>query len=259
MPFAEINGIHSYYELKGCPDLPVLTFSHSLGADLDMWRGQVEALGSHYQILCYDTRGHGQSGTSSKAATMADLGEDVLGLLDALDFDKTNFCGISMGGVIGQWLAIRAPQRLEKLVLANTAAKIGNADTWNARMATVLQNGLSPIVDGTIERWFTAAFREEQPVTVANVRSTLAKTDAAGYLACCAAIRDADFRDELGGITTPTLVIAGSADPVTTPSDGHFLASNIAAARYVELVAAHLSNLGAADLFNAALRGFLDT
>ncbi len=258
MPFAEANGIHTHYEITGHAGLPVLTFSHSLGADLDMWLGQVDSLNSYFQILRYDARGHGQSATASGPASIADMGRDVLGLLDALNVQTTSFCGISMGGLIGQWLGIHAPHRVDKLVLANTATKIGNTESWNTRIATVQQEGLQTIVDGTLERWFIAGFREEHPEVVDGIRAGFLKTDPAGYAACCAAIRDADFRNEVCQIASPTLVIAGSADPVTTLADGQFLASQIASASYVEVKAAHLSNLGAADFFNEALRGFFN-
>ena len=178
-------------------------------------------------------------------------------MLDSLHIERVSFCGLSMGGTIGQWLGIHAPARLEKLILANSAAKIGNAETWDARIATVMQEGLAPVIPGTLERWFTAGFRAEQPETVAFIRSMLEGTDAQGYAACCAAIRDADFRTELAQIVTPTLIIAGSDDPVTTPKDAQFLASNIRGAHCVELKAAHLSNLGAPFEFNTALSNFL--
>ena len=182
---------------------------------------------------------------------------DVLRLLDFLKIERASFCGLSMGGVIGQWLGIHAPGRLNRLVLCNTAAKIGTVETWNARIAIVRQEGLASIIPGTIERWFTAEFREQHQETIGQVRTMIETTDLVGYTACCAAIRDADFRAEIATIPNPTLVIAGKDDPVTTPQDSQFLASTIPSAGYVELEAAHLSNLGAAREFNSALIGFL--
>ena len=257
MPSVETDGRSMHYEFSGSADLPVLVFSNSLGANLGMWNEQVEALEGHVRVLRYDTRGHGNSGTGTIPFSIADLAQDVLRLLDLLNIECASFCGLSMGGVIGQWLGLHAPGRLNKLVLANTAAKIGTAETWDTRIATVQREGLAPIIPGTLERWFNAEFRGQHPEKVAQVRAMLETTNVNGYAACCAAIRDADFREEIGTIQIPTLVIAGTDDPVTTLSDGQFLVSKIPGAEYVELKAAHLSNLGAAREFNSALIAFL--
>ncbi len=257
MPFAEIENIRIDYELTGSPGLPVLLFSNSLGANLSIWDLQVTALDSHFQILRYDTRGHSHS-PGARPLSIVDLGRDVLGLLDILHIERVSFCGLSMGGSIGQWLGINAPSRLNKLILANTAAKIGNNETWNSRITTALQEGLGPIIPGTVERWFSAGFRQQRPDVIKRIRAILQKTNAKAYAACCGAIRDADFRSSISSISLPTLVIAGSLDPVTTPEDGRFLASSICGAQYIELEAAHLSNVEAAETFNAALLAFLE-
>jgi len=262
MAFAELDSVRIRYELTGDPALPPVVLSHSLGADLTMWEPQLRELTPHFRLLRYDTRGHGQSSIPDGPYTAATLGQDVLGLLDALNIQETIFCGLSMGGVIGQWLGIHAPDRIEKLILADTAAKIGTAETWNARIETVQQEGLDTIIPGTLERWFTAPFRAEQPEIIARTTAVLHATSSQGYAACCAAIRDADFRDEfqqnsVGKIKAPTLIIVGQQDPVTTTADGKFLANAIAGSTYVELAAAHLSNVEAADAFNAALLSFL--
>ena len=262
MAFAELDSVRIRYELTGDPGFPVLVMSHSLGADLSMWEPQLPALSPHLRLLRYDTRGHGQSSIPDGPYTVADLGGDVLGLLDVLDISKASFCGLSLGGVVGQWLGIHAPDRIEKLILADTAAKIGTAETWNPRIETVQREGLESVIPGTLERWFTAPFRAAQPEIVARIGAILHATGAQGYAACCAAIRDADFRggfpqSDIRKIKALTLVIAGRQDPVTTTADGKFLASAIAGSAYVELAAAHLSNIEAADAFTAALRNFL--
>jgi len=257
MPFAEVNNVRIHYELTGDSALPVLVFSHSLGVNFSMWDAQLSAVASSSCVLRYDTLGHGKSSTPAGPYSATDLGTDVVGLLDALKIEQANFCGLSMGGVIGQWLAINAPTRIRKLVLASTAAKIGTQETWNTRIATVEQQGLQSIIPGTLERWFTADFRGSAPEIVADIATSLEATTAQGYLACCAAIRDADFRANIAEVTAPTLVISGSEDPVTTPEDGRFLAQNIAGAKFVELPAAHLSNVESAREFNAALLNFL--
>jgi 3-oxoadipate enol-lactonase len=257
MALAEVNGVRIRYELTGGQGLPVLVMSHSLGIDLAMWEPQLAALAPHFRVLRYDTRGHGGSSIPDGPYTAANLGGDVLGLLDVLAIQKASFCGLSMGGVVGQWLGVHASNRIDKLVLADTAAKIGNDETWNARIATVRRDGLDSVISGTLERWFTAPFRAAEPETIARTAASLRATSAEGYVACCAAIRDADFRDSLSQIGVPTLVITGSDDPVTPPVDGRFLADSIAGSRYVEVPAAHLSNVEAAGDFNKALLAFL--
>jgi len=257
MPFAEVNNVRIHYELTGDSALPVLVFSHSLGVNLGMWEAQLSALASSFRLLRYDTRGHGKSSAPAGPYTAADLGGDVIALLDALKIEQVNFCGLSMGGVIGLWLAINAPTHIHKLVLASTAAKIGTQEAWNTRIAIVSQEALQSIIPGTLERWFTTDFRASAPEIVADIATSLEATTAQGYLACCAAIRDADFRASIATVTASTLVISGSEDPVTPPQDGLFLAQNIAGAKFVELPAAHLSNIESAREFNSVLLKFL--
>jgi 3-oxoadipate enol-lactonase len=257
MAFAEIDGVRICYQLRGDVGKPVLVLSHSLGVTMAMWELQMETLCSHFRLLRYDTRGHGKTSVPAGLYSIPELGEDVLRLLDSLGIQKASFCGLSMGGVVGQWLGIHASHRLDKLILANTAAKIASTDTWNARIATVMDAGLAPVIEGTLERWFTADFRQSHPETIAETRAMLQATQAAGYAACCAAIRDADFRAELKSITAQTLIICGTHDPVTSVEDGRFLADGIAASKLCKLAAAHLSNVEAAEKFNRELLGFL--
>lgn len=259
MPFAELNSLRVHYEINGDDKLPTLVLSNSLGVNLTMWEPQFQALAPHFRILRYDTRGHGGSSIPPDPYNIAGLGQDVLHLLDVLEIERVSFCGISMGGVIGQWLGVNAPSRLDKLILANTAAKIGVEDVWNARIQTVLKDGLDTVIPGTLERWFTAEFRDAQPAIVAATRAMLHATTVQGYVACCAAVRDADFRNSIQAVTAPTLVITGTHDPVTTPSDGQFLAQNISGAKCVELNAAHLSNVESSAEFNAVVLNFLKT
>ena len=257
MPFADLNDFRIHYEITGDPGLPVLVLSHSLGVSLGMWDLQLPALFSGFRVLRYDTRGHGRSAAPEGPYTAADLGGDVIGLFDTLGIECASFCGLSMGGVIGQWLAINAPSRIHKLILASTAAKIGTQETWNTRITTILQDGLQSIIPGTLERWFTADFRASDTEIVADVATSLEATTAQGYLGCCAAIRDADFRATIAAITASTLVISGTQDPVTPPQDGRFLTQNIAGAEFVELPAAHLCNVELAEEFSATLLNFL--
>jgi 3-oxoadipate enol-lactonase len=259
MPFAEFSGFKLHYSLhvSANPNAPLLIFSNSLGATLNMWDPQASALAEQFCILRYDTRGHGQSSVTPGPYSIAHLAKDVLDLLDFLHLDRAHFCGLSMGGMTGMWLAVNAPDRLHKLVLANTAAKIGTTEGWNARIHAIQTGGMTSVVSPVIERWFTPAFRQQNPAAVAPAQRMLENANPEGYIANCAAVRDFDFRETLSAIHTPTLVISGTHDLATAPAEGQFLAHTIPAARYVELPAAHISNIEAASQFTAALVSFL--
>jgi 3-oxoadipate enol-lactonase len=249
-----------HYQIEGPADVPVLLLSNSLGTDLGMWDTQMPAFTEHFRVLRYDTRGHGQSLVSDGFYSIEQLGRDVLALLDHLDIAKANFCGLSMGGLIGQWLGINAGERLDKLVLCNTAAKIANDEVWNSRIDMVLQGGqqaMSDLRDASIARWFTPEFAAAQPVQASRITAMLAATSAQGYAANCAAVRDADFREQLGAIKVPTLIVCGSADAVTTPGHGRFMQQQVAGAQLVELHAAHLSNVEVGELFTRSVLDFL--
>jgi 3-oxoadipate enol-lactonase len=241
----------------GPEDGPVLILSHSLGATLDMWSPQVAAFSQHWRVLRYDARGHGCSAVPPGPYTIDHLGQDVLDLLDAHGIRRASFCGLSMGGTVGMWLGAHAADRLHRLVLCNTAPYFGPPDLMNARIETVRSQGMAAIVDGVVERWFTAEFRAADPTSVQRVREMLRASPAEGYVACCAALRDLDLRDGLARIRVPTLVIAGSDDPSAPPATALAIASAIQGARCIELPAAHLSNMGAAAAFNASVLGFL--
>lgn len=248
------------YTLQGPAGKPVLVLSNSLGTNRHMWDSQVAAFTEHFQVLRYDTRGHGQSLVSAGTHSIEQLGGDVLALLDALQLDKVHFCGLSMGGLIGQWLGINAGERLHKLVICNTAAKIGTQDVWNPRIEMVLGQGEQAMValrDASIARWFTPAFAEANPSETRRVTDMLAATSPQGYAANCAAVRDADFREQLGAIKVPLLVIAGTEDAVTTPADARFIQSQVAGAEYAEFAAAHLSNVEVGAPFGDRVIEFL--
>ncbi|MEO4045892.1 3-oxoadipate enol-lactonase [Pseudomonas sp. CAU 1711] len=249
-----------HYLLEGPAGAPVLVLSNSLGTDLHMWDAQIAAFTQHFRVLRYDTRGHGQSLVTQGPYSIEQLGRDVLALLDALDIAKASFCGLSMGGLIGQWLAINAAQRIERLVLCNTAARIGDESVWNPRIDTVLAGGtqaMRDLRDASILRWFTAGFAEAEPAKVEPIVGMLAQTSPQGYAANCAAVRDADFRERLGAIRAPTLIVCGSGDPVTTPEHGRFMQQRIVGAELVEFHAAHLSNVQAGDAFARRVLDFL--
>ena len=252
-----VNAAQMHYELSGPEGSPVLVLSNSLGTNFAMWDAQMAAFAKDFRVLRYDTRGHGKSQVTPGPYNFDLLGRDVLALADELGVGKFSFCGLSMGGVTGMWLGANASYRLQKLVLCSTAAKIGNAETWNARIEQVRKGGGKSIAGGTMERWFTADFREREPQTVAQIREMVERTSKDGYIACCEALRDADFRESLKSIRTPTLVISGTHDPATTPADGKFIAEQIPGAAYVELDAAHMSNIERHEEFTSAVVDFL--
>jgi 3-oxoadipate enol-lactonase len=256
--FADIDGVRSRYRFDGPAAAPVLVLSNSLGTDLSMWAPQLPALARRFRVLRYDSRGHGASGVPPGPYTIEHLGRDVVGLLDGLGIDRVHFCGLSMGAMTGMWLGIHAPARLHRLALANTAARIGPPDNWNARIEKVRAGGMAAISQAVLERWFTPEFRAKHPDRITAMRQMLERSPAEGYVACCAAVRDMDQRDAVAGIGAPTLVIAGTHDAATPPADGRFVAEHIAGARYVELDAAHLSNIEAGARFTDALLSFLE-
>lgn len=260
MPFVETANGTMHYQLEGPAGAPVLVLSNSLGTDLGMWDAQMPALTKEFQVLRYDTRGHGKSVVSEGFYSIEQLGQDVLALLDTLEIERASFCGLSMGGLIGQWLGINAGQRLDKLILCNTAAKIANDEVWNGRIETVLkgrEQAMRELRDGSVARWFTPDYAEANPQTVERITQMLATTSPEGYAGNCAAVRDADFRGQLESIQVPTLVIAGTADEVTTPEHGRYMQTSIPGAELVEFQAAHMSNVQVGDEFTRTVLDFL--
>lgn len=256
MPIAEINTTRIAYSLEGQAGAPVLVLSNSLGTTRDMWQAQA-VLQREFRILRYDTRGHGESAVPAGPYTIDQLGRDVLALLDHLEIAQAAFCGVSMGGVTGQWLGVHAPERVSRLVVANTAARVGTEQAWRDRAALVRSQGLDPVAQATPARWFTPDFIETRSELVSTLLDTLRGLSPEGYAACCEALATADLRSDISRITVPVLVVAGLHDPVTTPADADFIAGQIPGARRVDLPASHLSNIEAAGLFNEALRAFL--
>ena len=257
VPFVEVGGARIHYVIEGPDNAPVLAFSNSLGPNYSMWDLQAQELRKKFRILRYDTRGHGLSSVTPGPRAMEQLGKDVPGLLDELHLGRVHFCGLSMGGMIGMWLGIHAPDRLNKLVLCNTGAKIGTEESWRSRIEAVQKGGMKAIAAGVMERWFTPAFRGKEPTTVARIQKILEETDPDGYVSCCAAIRDYDCREQLEKISAQTLVITGAHDPATPPPDGRFLVAHIRGAKYAELDAAHLSNIEDGARFTRELAAFL--
>lgn len=260
MAFVQLDDGELHYQIEGPQGAPVLVLSNSLGTDLHMWDAQVAALGKSFQVLRYDTRGHGKSLVSQGPYTIEQLGRDVVALLDALNIERAHFCGLSMGGLIGQWLGIHANDRLHKLVLCNTAAKIGTPEVWNQRI-TLLEGdgvqGMASLASTAPQRWFTPEFTTGHPDKVKAVTDVLAATSPQGYAACCAAVRDADFLKQVGSITVDTLIICGSHDGVTTVADGHYLQNHIHGSQLSDYYAAHLSSVELEQVFTLRVTEFL--
>lgn len=249
-----------YYTVQGTPNSPVLIFSNSLGSTFQMWENVVPLLLPYFRVICYDTRGHGQNkhiGQQQADWNMADLGQDVLAILDDLGVEKAHFCGLSMGGLIGQWLSIHHSARINSLIISNSAAKIGDAERWNSRIETILSNGMESIVSDTMERWFTPAFIQHNPSSIAQYSDMFLGSNPHGYAKCCAAIRDADFRETVHQITHKTLLITGDDDAVTTPEHAQFLHEQIQGSEKVILPARHLSATELPEEFAKTLVHFL--
>lgn len=241
----------------GPEDAPVLVLSNSLGTHHAMWDEQMAALTKKFRVLRYDTRGHGASDAPPGAYSLDRLGRDVIDMLDLLDIEQAHFCGLSLGGMTGQWLAVHAPARFGRLVLANTSAYMGPPSGWQSRIESVWHSGMAPLAEAAIGRWFTPGFADAAPQAVAAIRAMLLQSSAQGYAGCCAAIRDMDLRPVAALNRVPTLVIAGAADPATSVADAQFLQQQAADARLAVLEAAHLSNVEQPEGFTAAVIDFL--
>ncbi len=241
------------YELAGEPGAPPLLLVGSLGTSLRMWAPQMDAALAHFRVLRAECRGHGGSEVPPGPYAVDELARDVLALLDSLGIAAVSYCGLSLGGMIGMWLAARAPDRIGRLALCCTSAWLPPAEAWISRAAAVREYGTASIRDQVVDRWFTAAFRERDPATVRWAAEMLAATPAEGYAGCCEAIAALDLRPALPAIAAPTLVIAGAADPATPSAHGAAIAAGIPGARLSLVQAAHLANIEAAPAVNDLL------
>ena len=248
-----------HHEVEGPPDAPALVMGGSLGTTLAMWSPQLP-LADATRLIRFDHRGHGESPVPEGPYEVADLGGDVLALLDRLGLERTSYCGLSIGGMVGQWLAINAPQRIERLILICTAAHLPPAAAWHDRAAAVRSAGTPEVIaDAVIGRWFTPAFTAANPGLVARYRAMIVATPAEGYAGCCEAVAGLDVREGLAEIAAPTLIIAGAQDPSIPPAHVRAIAAAVPGARF-ELLdpgahltsverAAEVTNLIAAHLF----------
>ena len=257
MPIFDNQEVSLNYATFGDSSNPALIFSNSLGTSYHMWQPQIDALQNDYFIICYDTRGHGQSFAPTGPYSLDQLGQDVINLLDYLNIDKAFFCGISMGGMTGQWLAINYPDRFHHLMLCNTAAKIGNEAAWTERAQLVREQGLDPIATTAALRWFTAEFINTHPDVVKALSDALAAGSSEGYASCCEALSTADTREQLKNICVPVTVLSGTEDPVTTVADGQYMVDHIPNAKLAIIDASHISNIEQPEIFNQLIQQHL--
>ncbi|MGO3126863.1 MAG: 3-oxoadipate enol-lactonase [Luteimonas sp.] len=254
--FLDLPTHRLHYRVDGPADAPWLVFCNSLGTDLSMWDAQADAFAGDFRVLRYDRRGHGASTAPAGAYTLADLGGDVLALFDALGIARAHYCGVSIGGLVAQWLALHAPQRIERVAVCATASKIGTTEGWTTRIADVEAQGLDWMTPATADRWFGADFRAHHADEVARILASFVATKVAGYTGCCAALAAADLRDDIARIAAPLLAISGDDDPVCPPADLQAIA-DASGGRHISLPGRHLVNVESPDAFNAALRAFL--
>ena len=257
MPMIDADGCLLNVSVEGRDSGPTLMLSNSLGCTLQMWEPQMKALTRLFRVIRYDRRGHGKSGAPPGPYSMERFGRDVLAILDDLNIEKVHWCGISMGGMVGQWLAANAPERLGKVILSNTTCYYPDPTNWLARISAIKQGGMAAAADAIIAAWLTADFREREPRIAANMKAMLLACPIQGYLACCETLSTLDQRELLPGIKNPTLVIAGRHDMGTPISAGEFIRSQRPGAALTILDAAHIANVEQPHAFTETVVGFL--
>ena len=245
------------YDVHGAVDAPPLLFLNSIGSTRALWDRQRRAFEGAYRVVTYDARGHGRSAVPPGPYSIAQLAQDALAILDAERIDAAQVCGLSLGGITALWLAVHAPERVRSLVLANTGARIGSVEFWDARMTLVRERGMPAVADIAIPNWFTEPFRAREPGTVQRFRDAIEATPVEGYLGCCAAMREEDLRESLSAVRCPVLAIAGASDRSTPPELLRFVHEGLPGSRLVLLPAAHISNVEQDAAFNAAVSTFL--
>jgi 3-oxoadipate enol-lactonase len=252
--------VRLHHRFDGPKGAPVLALPSSLGTTTELWDANVQAWSETFRVLRYDQRGHGGSEVPPAPYSIEELGRDFLSLLDRLGIERVSFCGLSLGGATAMWLAANVPARIDGLVLACTSPRFGDPRGWLDRAAVVRDEGLEAIADTVVERWFTPSFAQERPGVPARFRELLLTTPREGYAGCCEALAGWDFRDELGQIEAPTLVIAGSEDTAAPADHGRLIANRIPKSRLVVLPgAAHLGNVEPADAFSSLVTEHLAT
>ena len=257
MPMINADGCLINVSVEGRDGGPTLMLSNSLGCTMQMWEPQMAALKQLFRVIRYDRRGHGKSGVPPGPYSMERFGRDVLSILDDLNIEKVHWCGLSMGGMVGQWLGANAPERFGKLILANTTSHYPDPTNWLNRIKAIKEGGIASIADTVISGWLTADFREREPQVAARMKAMLIASPVEGYLACCEALSTLDQRALLPEIKSPTLVIAGRQDMSTPIASAELIRSQIPGASLTILDAAHISNVEQPHAFTEAVVGFL--
>jgi 3-oxoadipate enol-lactonase len=255
---AHIAGIEMHYEISG--NGPWLTLSHSLAANTEMWDAQMQALNQHFKVLRYDIRGHGQTQSTPGPYTLNQLSDDVHALLLHLGIESTHWIGLSLGGMIGQTFAIQHPEMVSHTVIADSTGRgaPNAASMWGERAKLALSQGMRPLVEPTLQRWFTQDYREKNPEIMVQIGQMIANTPAEGYAGCCEAIAGLDTLEKLRGLRTPCLVMVGEQDMGTPPAMSELIHQHWPASSYVVLPnAAHISNIEQAQMFTDAVLKFL--
>ena len=254
------NDLHVNCLVSGPEGAPVVVLSHSLGSSGVMWEHQVPALVERYRVVRYDTRGHGGTDAPAGPYTLDMLGDDAVAMLDALDIDRVHWVGLSMGGMIGQNVALRHPARLASAVLCDTTCRVPDEakPMWDERIATAERSGMSALCDATMERWFTAPYRAREPKDMQVIREQFLSTPTSGFVGCCQAIRELDYADRLSSVDLPVHLVVGADDPSTPPAAARAIQERISGAS-LEIIdgAAHLSNVEQPETFNRSLLDFL--
>ena len=257
MPMINADGCLINVSVEGRDGGPTLMLSNSLGCTMQMWEPQMAALKQLFRVIRYDRRGHGKSDVPPGPYSMERFGRDVLAILDDLNIEKVHWCGLSMGGMVGQWLGANAPERFGKLILANTTSHYADPTNWLNRIKAIKEGGIASIADTVISGWLTADFREREPQVAARMKAMLIASPVEGYLACCEALSTLDQRALLPKIKSPTLVIAGRQDMSTPIASAELIRSQIPSASLTILDAAHISNVEQPHAFTEAVVGFL--
>ena len=255
-----VNGLDVAYRFDGPKDAHVVLMANSLMSNYSMWDWNVPALADRYRVLRYDKRGHGGSQTTSGPYSISQLADDAVALLDALKIEKVHFIGLSMGGMIGQQMGARYPERVYSLSLCDTASEMPPRNLWEERFEIARKDGIPGLVDGTIKRWFTAPFIERAPQDIEKVRQMILGTGVEGYISCASAVRDMAQTTMLLKIKAPTLILTGRQDPACTVEQATVLNRMIDGSKMVLIEeAAHLSNIEQPAVFNQVIREFIDS
>lgn len=259
MAFVAAGGITVHHDLAGPAGAPVVLFANSIGTSFHIWDAQAAALSGRFRVLRYDMRGHGLTDATPGPYGMDTLADDALAMLDALAIDRAHVCGLSIGGMMAQRMAAKAPHRVASLMLCDTASRIGPPSVWDDRIAAIRERGMPAIAQGVMTRWFTERFRAEQADRVRGYANMLGRTTAEGYIGCAMAIRNADLGADAARIACPTLVLVGDQDAATPPALARELAETIPGARFALLPdAAHIPCVEQPEALTAQLLPFLE-